>query len=391
MPKITQFFGLNNASDPLRLGLGWLALADNVDVTNTGSLVRRAGYERLATAALSGAFATRDGARMYVVSDTMMFRADEAGTLLPILPLTSAERMHWAEVNKQVFFNNGTDRGIFTAGGDLRPWAWDVPDVPRLTAQTGSLPAGLYMACCTFVLADGRETGAGPASIIALSDGAALGVFDVPQSPGCTTRLYIAPADSTVFQLAASACPASFTWNHSPDELGVELSSQFNNPLPNGADVIQHWRGRMYAAQYMPAQSQTVVWMSDPMAFHLFDLDSGFFLVPGRVHALAPVPDALLVGTDAEIYAYTEDAMTLLAPYGVPPGEAWAFADDDANGVLLWTKRGVCSALPFKNITQDYVSVAPGVQAGAALVRTGGEKRFVATLKAGDSAFNPRL
>ena len=42
--EIKEFRGLNNVTDPLRLGLGWLATADNIDVTDTGSIIRRKGY-----------------------------------------------------------------------------------------------------------------------------------------------------------------------------------------------------------------------------------------------------------------------------------------------------------------------------------------------------------
>jgi hypothetical protein len=45
-PSITRFKGLNNVADPLRLKLGWLAAADNVDVSNTAALETRRGYTR---------------------------------------------------------------------------------------------------------------------------------------------------------------------------------------------------------------------------------------------------------------------------------------------------------------------------------------------------------
>ena len=45
MKAIDSFNGLNNVTDPMRLGASWLTLAENVDVTDSGGLVRRNGYE----------------------------------------------------------------------------------------------------------------------------------------------------------------------------------------------------------------------------------------------------------------------------------------------------------------------------------------------------------
>lgn len=48
-------------------------------------------------------------------------------------------------------------------------------------------------------------------------------------------------------------------WNYSPDDLGMDLITDNMDPLPVGADVIQEWRGRIYAAQYFPSDDQTVL------------------------------------------------------------------------------------------------------------------------------------
>lgn len=163
------------------------------------------------------------------------------------------------------------------------------------------------------------------------------------------------------------------------EDLGV-----LYDPLPLDTSVIQHWGGRMFAAQYMPQDNQTVVWASEPLGFHLFNYDSGFFMVPGRVTMLAPHESALIVGTDAKIYSYGEK-MTVLADYGVIPGQHWSA---DETRVLFWTARGLCAALPFANLTERQISVAPGTRVGGCIVRSEGQKRFLAVLQAGGSPFN---
>ena len=155
--------------------------------------------------------------------------------------------------------------------------------------------------------------------------------------------------------------------------------------LPLGCEVIQAWKGRIYASQYMPNVDQTVVWYSLPIGFHLFSLDSDYFVVPGHVRMLAAVDDALIAGTDTRVYAYTGERLDQLADYGVVPGQHWS---KDDKRIIFWTTRGVCSALPFTNLTEKNVSVAPGVHAGGCVMRTNGQKRYVVAIHQGGQPFN---
>lgn len=385
--SISSFKGLNNTADPLRLKLGWLSVADNVDITNTGAIEKRKGYTRAISAPMSGGYATNDTEHFFVVMGDSLRAVNADLTTTHLATLTSTAPMYWAEVNRQVFFNNGTDRGRIVSH-EVSAWAWPAPTPPSAAVGSGTLPPGQYGVCCTFLLPDGRETGASAATHIHLPENSSLVVSDIPQQPGMETLLYISPADSTVFQLIGPV-GAAHTWNSSPDALGTDLATAFMDPLPEGATVIQHWRGQMFAAQYLQPQKQSVVWASEPMGYHLFNLNSGFFMVPGEVLMLAPTDKALIVGTDAAIYVYTGDELQMIAPYGVIPGKPWA-PDEDTGDILIWTKRGVAKALPFENLTDRYVSVAPGVLAGAAVVRADGQKKLVTTLTAGGTAFNQR-
>lgn len=388
-PKITRFKGLNTVADPLRLGLGWLSVADNMDVTNTAALETRSGYTKVLNAAPTSAYNTEDYRRVYLAADGYIKRLTGGRTLVDIVPLQSNARVHWTEVNKQVYFNNGVDRGIIFEDDTVHPWDWPVPLAPAMTAVSGSLPGGVYQACFSYRLADGRETGVGEASSVVLPDtGGGISISSVPSAPGCTTLVYLTGANSTVFQLYGSAT-GSLVWSAGQDTLGVECTTAFLDPLPSGTESIAHWQGRIYASQFMAPENQSAVWFSEPLAYHLFNLNSGYFLVPGHVLMLAGTEEALIVGTDVGIYAYTDEKLDHLAPYGVIPGWS-AVTDEDTNKLMMWTQRGVCTAMPFTNITQEYVSVPPGRQVGAALVRTDGHKKFVANLVAGGSAFNQR-
>lgn len=296
---IKAFKGLNNVTDPLRAGLGYLTLADNVVITETGSVTKRTGYSKVATGNFTGIYTTQDFQRMYLVDDGVLKTKDGAVVTTGL----TAATMYWTEANNEVYYNNGADSGVIAADNTVRPW--------READVSGAHGAGFYG-----------------------DDGKPLGV------------LY--------------------------------------DTLPKDTTVVQFWKGRIYAAQYLPTEDQTVVWFSEPLAYHLFNLDSNFFLVQGKVEMLAPTDQALIVGTNSKVFAYA-DKLDQLADYGVVPGQHWAA---DSGRVLFWTLRGACAAPPFSNLTEKSVSVAPGIQAGGAIVSSGGQKRYVVALHQGGSAFN---
>lgn len=381
MAAVKSFKGLNNVSDPLRLDLSWLAKADNINVTDTGAVEKRSGYALVQAGAYSSAFSTFDFARSYFVLGTQI--VDFNGVALA--QLTSSSPMYWAEINDQVYFNNGTDSGVIQPDNTVLPWAWVEPTPPNVTAVTGSLAQGVWQVRCTYVLTDGRETGASDPAEIALTEGQALSISDIPHVPGALTRVYIAPANSAVYQLAATTTGSSLVWNFSNDALGQDLKTAFLDPLPQMSSVIQFWKGRAYAAMYDASNDMTVVWYSETLGYHLFNMNQDFFMVPGKVVMLAPTDEALIVGTQSRVYAYMGDKIDEIAAYGAVPGQHWSKYDDK---VYFWTTRGVCSALPFTNLTEAQVSVAPGVQAGGAIVRQGGQVRYVVSLQQGGGAFN---
>ena len=383
-PRIEKFKGLNNVTDPLRLGLGWLSRADDVDISDTGAISRRAGYALFQSGTLTGAFSTNDFSRLYIVDAGALKRVG-GSTLRTGL---SNAPMYWCEVNKDVYFTNGIDSGIIRQDDTVIEWSWPRPTEPVLAAVSGSLPKGQYQVVCTFVMPDGRETGSSSPAVIDLDDDSALQISSIPIESGFTTRIYIAPANSAVFQLAfETTSHAAWTWNASPDALGEELVTINTFPLPENATHPALWKGMVYVMEYFPAVDITVVWCSEPLGFHLFDQRAKFVIVKGRGTMLAPHASALLIGTDSYVYSWDGEKLTVEADYGVIPG--WSHAvDDDTGNVVFWTERGACAAMPFSNLTERQISVAPGTQAGAAIVRQQGQKKFVVVLRRGGTAFN---
>lgn len=386
----SRFKGLNNVTDPLRLSLGWLRKAVNIDITDTGAIERRSGYSPALIGNLSGAFSTDSFDRLYVVDDGALKRVNADMTTVTLRTGLADKPMFWEEVNESVYFTNGVDSGIITPGENVLPWAWPVPAAPTLLATAGDQPAGMYQVLCSFLLSDGRETGTGAVAEIYLGDKQALQISNIPQLAGARTQVYIAPANSTVFQLAFDTTATAMTWNAGADSLGVDELTNFYSPLPAGSTHPAFWQGRMYMLHYLPQENMTVVWASEPLGFHLFSTDSAFFMVPGEGTMLAASDGGLVIGTRTRIYGYDGDELQELATYGAVPGWS-AVKDPDTKKIMFWSTRGLCSALPFVNVTDRQISVPPGLSAGAAIVSQNGEKRYVVALQKGGTAFNPRV
>ena len=96
---------------------------------------------------------------MYVVDGGALKVMTGQVTAVVLLTGLSAAPMYWAEVNDQVFYNDGIDRGIIQPDHAVLPLDWPLPGTPNQAAVTGSLVPGQYQVGCTFILADGRETG----------------------------------------------------------------------------------------------------------------------------------------------------------------------------------------------------------------------------------------
>lgn len=127
-------------------------------------------------------------------------------------------------------------------------------------------------------------------------------------------------------------------------------------PPPLTPGPIAPWLLSMLVAVYEPAQDRTVLYKSRSGLPHEFYLDTDYTLIPGQVRLLASTARGLVIGTDRAVYLDThDDPLVRATTYGVPVG---ASVHHDADEVFFWTDRGLCSAFPFRNLT-DAAWIAP--------------------------------
>lgn len=389
--KYTRFKGINNAERATRLqpddtGAGWLLDAQNVDVDDSFGLDLRPGFAAVNGAAFTSAYATRDEQRLYIVSGGALQRVDSVEpwattTLKTGLPGTE---LQWCEAGDRVFFA-GDAAGIIDNGQCL-PFGIPAAPAPGMIAIGGSLPAGRYMAACVYQDEYGREGGAVGLAYIEIGDEQGI-QFDLPEINGYTVHLYVTTANGESLYRLTETTESVFNWyTGQPGTVPLDPEQVDGYPLPDGADVLGYRDSRIWASVYDPAADASYIHRSKPFFYHLFGLFD-YIPVPGRVLMLAEVKGAMVIGTDREIHAYSDEVgLDLIASYGVVPGQPAIRYGDNA---LFWTQRGVCTALPFSNLTDTVYSVPPGRRCGVGIREADGRKILVVLTDEGGTANNP--
>jgi hypothetical protein len=393
---LSRFNGLNNRADAMRgtdTGLKtqqtweWQSVADNVNGTDGHGMERREGYSQFAAlAACTGSYSTFDYSRLYIIDSGALKRVYPDGNTQTLYGVLSGAP-YWTEQNDTIYLSCGPDKLQIEQDNTVRPWGVPVPSEPTINAVSGSLVAGLYQIALTYTDTSGREGGSSAAIPVNCLSGAGISVSNIPQLTGYVTNVYMTDMDGTVFYLAARTTLSALTLTH-PPEAGVELTTQFLDTPPVAGSYIAFFGANAYMAEYIPEIDQTVIWRSQEFAYHLFNLNSDYFIVPGEVTQLYGAQTGLLITTQTRIFVHDNDTITQVAEYGAVPGQ---HADVGSDGkIYFWSKRGLCSVMPFQNLTENAVSVPPGVNAGGSIVESNGYRRYVAVLNQGGSAFNRR-
>lgn len=395
---LDRFLGLNNVADPMR-GFGtapdgshntweWQSVADNVNGTNSYGMERRDGYTlSVAGTAITASFSTFDYARLYIIDSGDLKRVNADGSTTTLHSSLSGTA-YWSEQNDVVYLSCGTSKLEIHQDNTVRRWGVPTPDQPDVSATNGNLFAGVVQIALTYTDSYGREGGACPAVAVTVAENGGLTVANIPQLSGFAPNIYMTEADGTVFYRAVVLPEGTTAFTITSLPIGPALTTQFLDECPETAGRIAFMGANAYAAEYIPEIDQTVVWFTENFGYHLFNLNSDYFIVPGEVTQLFGSEAGLLVATHNRCFVYDNDTLVRVAEYGAVPGQ---HADRGPDGkTYFWTKRGLCCVMPFENLTEANVSVAPGVLAGGGIIEKGGYRRYIAVLHTGGDAYNAR-
>lgn len=385
--EIKKFKGLNNASSPERFGpLGYLDVADNVEIDDTGKVLTRLGLSLAQAGSYHSLWA--DGDACFVSSGNQIKRVNADYSLTTLATLQASRRVDYNRQQSVVYFSNGVDTGRIYEGGRVGSWGI-VPPVnqPTCAIGPGSLPPGRYQYGLVYRRADGQESGTGKAEVFVLQQTGGLQFSNVAVSPDpdvVDKCIYISGPDGTELFRGPVVNNTLSSVSYSGDgyDLSVRLETMFDTPPPAG-DIVESYNGIMYVVRGDTA------WHSKPYQFERFRLATKWLRFPGQVTMFAAVNDGIYVSTpdvtwfvsgsspaefkskvvfDYGAIPFTAAKTTLGAVKGLTEFEEGA---PSGTAVVWGSTRGVCFGTEGGaaiNMT-DRVYDLPVSQRGTALVR----------------------
>jgi hypothetical protein len=370
-------------------GMVDLSEAVNVDLDETGKIMRRLGTTLISAGANHSLFSSPLGA--YVVS------AGVLSYIAPTLTLTAIQsvagpRLCYAPIIDRTYWSDTLQSGCLNGAVSV-PWGIAVPPILTASATAGDMRAGRYMFAMTYVRSTGEESGAPKYGeiILAANQGISFTGLPVSTDPLVTTkRIYITPQNGENAYLAGEMLntTASATFTQAPLD-GPTLRTQFMGPPPAG-QVVGYFAGRSYIA------SGRFLLYSQPYEYGLFDLRTGFVGFPTGVQTFAAVADGVFVGTQSETNWLggtdpTQWVRKSIATFGTALGTEYKLREDlvgsdyGATGtVMAWmSRKGIC--LGFDGGVMQEVSggryIPPTATEGASLLKIrGGTPQLITTL-----------
>lgn len=281
--------GVDNRSRETALPDSALRDCENMDITREGTLMSRRGLSRLLSGACHSLFALPSGAGILLVQNGQLSRSG-GGEMVELLSVNPTAPMHYAELNGEVYFTNGSEQGRIDASGSLAPWGLPAPPPPRVEVVSGAFRAGTLRVTQAAVV-DGLESGAPEPTVVAVPDGGGVRVT-VPT--GADFAVYATGVDGDVFRQAALV-PSGGTITIGGPVAGRVLDSLLAVQPPAGS-TLTPFKGRLWISV-----GELLFFTSDLSQHWLFpDRDS--FLFDSPIRATAAVEDGLFVGTKRAVH-----------------------------------------------------------------------------------------
>lgn len=335
--------GMDNVHEPHELASNALVRAINVDITDTGKVRRRRGHT-LVNAMSDAHSLWDDGAdNAYFVRNNQLYKLLEgANTQLIGTVQANLNHLSYVSVHDTIYFTSKNVRGRIK-NDVLEPWGIETPATPPQLAQTaGNLDAGTYFGLITYVLADGRESGASTISRVDLTESAGIAtlLLPIPVDPAVTRkRLYLTTANGLNFYMAKEVAAADQFIIVNTETSGAELRTQHLSPLPNGI-AITYSNGRIFV---IDAADPRVVKYTLTNQYDHTDVREKYYLFPEPCNLIAGTKSGLYIGSGKAVYyignaGTAESSFNLIFNYGTIAESARIIPGTDE---YIWmTERG---------------------------------------------------
>jgi hypothetical protein len=376
--------GVNNRLSDAALGADMLRQAVNCYLDDAGRLSRRDGYSRVEVAADGHSLYAGDEGVFFVDGALLRAYSVEADTVASLrADLTAAARMAWMEVNGEVYYSNGHQRGKIRDAA-LREWGVEVPaGLPALTSGAGLLPSGHYEVLCTFVNDEGEESGAGRAVGITLVTDGSVQASTLPQptsSEVAAINVYMTPTNGAgVFYRAVSVAVGTTSVTLTSFDPAKELKTQFMVPPPAG-NVLAYAGGRIFVAD------GKIVWYTEPYALGRCAIQRSFLLFKDDVTLMAGTKNGLYIAAGKTYFMSAADPATAELDVRLPYGAAFgslAPMPTYASAEAKWTWRSDRGQViadengKITNLQDAQLVLDPCATGASALVEVDGMKQIV--------------
>lgn len=335
------FKGMDNVHEDFELPRDILRRAINMDVLDTGRLKRREGSSQ--ALAIAGAHSMwSDGASAYFVASNALRKFLPNGTSSSLGAFAAGvNRAAYVKVNNDVLVTSATARARIS-GGALQAWGIEVPSQPPvLTASAGIMPAGTYYAAVTYLLADGKESGASTLASITLSvaGGIATTWMPTPIDPLVTRkRLYLSTGDGEVLFMAAEVGAADQFVNIGVAPSGNRLRTAYLSPPPLGI-ALAHYNGVVFIVD---AADPRVLWYTEPLDYDHVDTRKNYCMFESPVTVIAAASDGVFVCADNTYFignaGSTEASQRVVLEFGAISGTAASIPN--TTNVIWMTEHG---------------------------------------------------
>lgn len=336
------FRGINNRLPPTSLNSKegrWLADAVNVDIDNSGDILRRFGASRIAEVT-----APHSLFENLLVRDSVLYRVTLPAYSETMLRLLSTnDTMRYQRVGEQLYMTNGVDYLRMDCDGNVVPWGLPVPAAPTVTPVPGELSAGLYTITVSYTSCS-EEGPTSPYVQVELQHGLNGGVRVTlpPAVEGAShINVYVSGNGGAVPLLAQTVEVGEVNVDIVSIPTGREASSRVEAPLPAGTHLFE-FNNRLC----------TVV--GDTLYYGLPYRHGYYAPLTGRIAFNSPV--TIAIGNQDGAYVATEDMTHFISgndlggegelrdifPYGAVPGTE--FTHTKVTKVGWFSHRGIVVA-----------------------------------------------
>lgn len=321
--------GVNNRLRASELSKEELVDALNLDITNTGRVLRRSGSVRVYSGDVHSLVAAHR--RLYWVEGGQLYRNTSSPVVVDAGPISLP--LSYVLINNELWWSNIARSGRVVDGATPTnyPWVPTTPPTPAVVATTpGQMYAGRYLVTCTYEFADFREGGAPVPAVISLAADQAIRVTlpQPPQPEVVNVRVYVSDPNGEQMYFEGKY-PVGITFaTIQRAHRGRMLETLLMDPMPSGS-IIAQLDGRNYSVR------GNIVWFSHPFRFGLMHAASNYIMFPSDVKIFLPCVDGIWIVADQVYWWDDRDPKK---------GKLVVQSEDDAvpgTGVILPRDQGV--------------------------------------------------